>query len=44
LAPELGVSSILPFPVGSGKCETPCDRMHAENRSACDSATDATLG
>lgn len=41
--PELGVSVILPFPVGSGKCETPCDRMHAENWSARESATDGDL-
>jgi hypothetical protein len=34
---------ILPFPVGSGKFETPCDRMHAENWSARESATDGDL-
>lgn len=38
--PELGVSSILPFVPGSGKCGTPCDRMHAEYWTACESAID----
>ncbi len=38
--PELGVNRTLPLALGSGKFETPCDRMHAENRSASESATD----
>jgi hypothetical protein len=38
--PELGVSWTLPVALGSGKFETPRDRIHAENWSASESAID----
>ena len=38
LMPEPGANEIPPPALGSGKFDTPCERMHSANASACESA------